>query len=335
MKRRQLIIPPRLQAGDVIGVIAPASSRRFVMEYDNTRWITERFALLGLELTFGNHVDEDDVFRSSSIASRVSDLHSAFSNPQVRGILTVIGGLTSNELLPYLDWDLIANNPKILCGYSDITALNNAIFAKTGLVTYSGPHWSTFGMRDYFEPTGEWFRRTLFNNYENNPITLEPSKQWTDDLWFQNQDERHPEPNEGWWVLQEGSAAGTIIGGNLATFSLLQGTPFLPKIEGALLFIEDIGFYPAPVILRKLASLLQMPGAEALAGLVIGRFQRHSGISRDVLEQIISRQPALRGKPVVANLDFGHTNPLITYPIGGEATVSAEADRAQIVITRY
>jgi muramoyltetrapeptide carboxypeptidase len=114
---------------------------------------------MGLELTYGDHVDERDVFDSSSIESRVVDLHAAFAESDVAAILTVIGGFNSNELLPHLDWDLIAANPKIFCGYSDITALQNAMVARTGLVTYSGPHWSTFGMRDYFDQTLEWFQR--------------------------------------------------------------------------------------------------------------------------------------------------------------------------------
>ena len=103
-----------------------------VLEHDHSALIGRRFAKLRLEVTFGDHVDERDVFDSSAIASRVADLHDAFADPDVRGILTVIGGFNSDELLPYLDWDLIARNPKIFCGYSDIIALQNAILARTG-----------------------------------------------------------------------------------------------------------------------------------------------------------------------------------------------------------
>src|SRR5687768_12364057 len=138
----QTIVPPRLRRGDTVRVIAPARSRALIMEHDNTRWINERFAAMGLTLTFGEHVDEDDQFRSGSIEHRVADLHAAFADPAVAGILTVVGGFNSNELLPHLDFDLIAANPKVFCGYSDITVLQNAILARTGLVTYSGPHWS-------------------------------------------------------------------------------------------------------------------------------------------------------------------------------------------------
>ena len=115
------------------------------------------------------------------MASRVSDLHAAFADPQVACILTVIGGFNSNELLPRLDWDLIAANPKIFCGYSDITAVQNAILARAGLVTYSGPHWSSFGMRDHFEQTQRWFAQALF---DQGPIELRPAQAWTDTSRF-------------------------------------------------------------------------------------------------------------------------------------------------------
>lgn len=326
------VLPRRLRAGDTVRVIAPACSRAMIMEHDNTRWIDERFDAMGLRLTFGEHVDVDDAFRSSPIEARVADLHAAFADPDVAGILTVIGGFTSNELLPYLNWDLIAANPKVLCGYSDITALGNAIFARTGLVTYSGPHWSTFGMRDLFEPTGQWFREALF---DDAPLTLAPSSGWTDDAWFARQDGRTATPSEGWWPLQDGIARGRILGGNLGTLDLLQGTDYMPSLDGALLFLEDDFGTDPSTLLRDLTSLLQVPSAAGVTGLAMGRFQSVSRITREVLAEIVSRQPALRGKPVVANLDFGHTNPLLTFPIGGEGEVTVTDGRAAVRITRH
>lgn len=325
-------IPAKLSPGDEVRVIAPARSRALVMEHDNTEWINRRFADFDLRLSFGDHVDEDDVFRSSSIESRVADLHAAFADPEVKAILTVIGGFNSNELLPYLDWDLIATNPKILCGYSDITALSNALLAKANLVSYSGPHWSSFGMRDHFEPTGEWFRNTLMSD---QPLPLTPAHSWSDDLWFLDQDQRQTFPNEGWWSLRTGVAVGRIVGGNLCTLNLLQGTEFMPSLDGALVFCED-DYLTNPVdFARNLTSLLQLPDSEGIRGLVIGRFQRSSEISREVLDEIIRRQPVLRDVPVVANLDFGHTSPLLTIPIGGEATISIEPDTSAVTITRH
>src|SRR4051812_42535242 len=114
-----VIFPPKLQMGDTVRVVAPARSRAMVMEHDHTDTIAARFAEMGLNLTYGRHVDERDAFDSASIAARVADLQDAFADPSVSAIMTVIGGYNSNEILPFLDWELIRGNPKIFCGYSD------------------------------------------------------------------------------------------------------------------------------------------------------------------------------------------------------------------------
>jgi len=316
------IVPRKFRRGDTIRVVAPARSRKFVTEHDHSGVIEQRFSALGLRLTFGDHVDERDDFDSSSVASRVADLHAAFADPDVAGILTVIGGFNSNELLPYLDWDLIAANPKIFCGFSDITAVQNAILARTGMITYSGPHWSSFGMRDYFEQTGQWFVQALLGE---GPIGLRPSKSWTDDLWFVDQDKRTVRDNDGWWPLRPGQATGRIVGGNLCTLNLLQGTKYMPSLDGALLMVEDDYLSDAKEFARNLTSLLQLPDAIGVQGLAIGRFQESSQVTRSLLEQIIARQDRLAGLPVLANVDFGHTDPRITFPIGGRAALAVGA----------
>ncbi|MBM7767886.1 S66 family peptidase [Glutamicibacter nicotianae] len=320
------VIPARLQAGDAVRVIAPSCSRTFVMEFDNTQWINERFDAMGLKLEFGEHVDENDDFDSSSIPSRVADLHAAFADASVAGIISVIGGFNSNELLPYLDWELIAANPKVFCGYSDFTALANAVHAKTGLVTYIGAHWSSFGMRDHFEPTGQWFRAAT----HEHAWSIEHATEFTDDLWFMDQDNRSVNATSGPWILNEGAATGMVIGGNLGTLRLLQGTEFMPSLDGAVLFVEDDGAADIHEFARSLASLLQIPEAEKIRGLAIGRFQLESSITRSLLEQVIAKHPILQDLPVVANLDFGHTSPMFTIPIGGYATLSTSDDAVQL-----
>ena len=203
-----------------------------------------------------------------------------------------------------------------------ITAVQNAILARTGLITYSGPHWSSFGMRDHFEQTQSWFAEVLFGD---GSLALHPAEAWTDDLWFIDQDNRAVHPGEGWWPLAPGQAAGRIVGGNLCTLNLLQGTEYMPSLDGALLMIEDDAMSDADTFARDLTSLLQQPGAAGVQGVVIGRFQEASRVSRHLLEQIIARQDRLAGLPVLGNVDFGHTNPLATFPIGGQASLTVGA----------
>ncbi|MEI6856297.1 LD-carboxypeptidase [Psychrilyobacter sp.] len=199
----------KLRCNDEIRIIAPARSLKLIGE--ETRIFANRcLAELGLKVTFSKNCEASDDFMSSSIEERIADLHEAFSDKNVKCILTVIGGYNSNQLLKYIDYDLIKNNPKILCGYSDITALSNAIYTKTGLVTYSEPHYSTFGMKKGFDYTLEYFKRCLFSKDE---YKIDPSKMWSDDLWFLNQEVRIFNKNNGYKSLGKGRAEGKIIGG--------------------------------------------------------------------------------------------------------------------------
>jgi muramoyltetrapeptide carboxypeptidase len=325
------IYPPKLRRGDIVRVVAPSRSRSLVLEHDHGKLIEARFRELGLGVTFGEHVDERDDFDSASIGSRVRDIHAAFADPGVHGILTAIGGFNSNELLPHLDWDLIAQSPKVFCGYSDITALQNAILARTGLVTYSGPHWSTFGMRDHLELTLDWFSKACLSE---DFFELHPSPNWTDDQWFVDQDHRILRAGEGWWSMGSGRASGRLVGGNLCTLNLLQGTPYWPSLDGTVLAVEDDELSDPAMFARDLTSLLQQPDAAGVRGLIIGRFQRASGLSRDLLEQILQRQESLDGLPVLANVDFGHTSPLATLPVGGQVEI-VTGDAARIRILQH
>lgn len=176
-----------LKVGDEVRIIAPALSLKIISD-ENIQHAIKTIEALGLKVTFGKNVNEIDMMGSSSIASRIEDLHEAFADKNVKAILTVIGGFNSNQLLSYIDYDLIKKNPKIFCGYSDITALQNAIYCKAGLVTYSGLHFSTFSMKKGFEYSSAYFKKIFF---EKNAIKVFPSDKWSDDAWFLDQENRH------------------------------------------------------------------------------------------------------------------------------------------------
>jgi len=326
------IFPQKLKAGDEVRVIAPARSMSLISK-ESREIANKRFADMGLKLTFGKQIEESDDFVSSSIESRVKDLHEAFSDKNVKAISTVIGGFNSNQLLRYIDWNLIKNNPKILCGFSDITVLNNAILAKTGLVSYSGPHYSTFGQELYFDYTLEYFKKCLM---PDEPFGIKPSDSWTDDKWYMNQKERNPIKNDGWLVINEGEAQGTILGANLCTFNLLQGTEYFPKFpKDTILFVEDDEMSNAVTFDRDLQSVIHQPGFENVKGIVIGRFQKVSQITNDLLIQIIKTKKELDNLPVIANVDFGHTSPIITFPIGGETSIEAKNGKIKLEILKH
>jgi len=325
------IMPPKLQKGDEIRVVAPARSLSMITK-ESRKIADQRFEKLGLKLSFGKNVDESDDFVSSSINSRIADIHEAFADKKVKAIITVIGGFNSNQLFESIDWSLIKKNPKIFCGYSDITALSNAIFAKTGLVTYSGPHYSSFGQKLYFDYTLEYFKKCLM---VEEPFSVDPSKEWSDDHWYLDQDKRQLIKNDGYLIINDGKAKGTILGGNLCTFNLLQGTQYFPDLKGSILFLEDDYESKPHTFDRDLQSLIHQPGFAGVKGIVVGRFQKASEMTNNLLVKIIKTKSALKNMPVIANVDFGHTDPKITFPIGGTARLKSLKGRVELEIVEH
>ena len=322
------MIPSRLQAGDEIRVIAPSRSLAIV-KGEQRRLAEERLTELGFKVTYGKTALFHDDFFSNSIEDRIEDLHDAFRDPNVKGIFTAIGGYNANQLLRYIDYDLIEKNPKVLMGYSDITAILLAIHKKTGLTTYSGPHFSTFGMKAGLAYTMEHFKKATI---ESDGFFLAPSETWSDDSWHLEQEDRTFHPNDGYMVIQEGDAAGTVIGGNLCTLNLLQGTEFMPSLKGRILFIEDDEESHPFSFDRDLQSLLHQPDAGGIKGIIIGRFQKESGMTDYALQEIIATKKELKGIPVIANANFGHVHPFVTVPNGSKASLNVKNGKATIHI---
>ncbi len=325
------MIAPKLKSGGEIRVAAPATTLAFIPE-EQRETAKRRMRELGLGVSYSKNAEIRDRFESSPVEKRVADLHDAFSNPEASGILTILGGYNSNQLLPHLDYDLIGENPKVFCGFSDITALHNAIFAKTGLVTYYGPHFSTFAMERGIEYTMEGFRRCVM---EDGPFEAAPADHWSDDEWYADQEERSFIPNGGYRIINEGHAEGRLLGGHLGTFCLLFGTTFMPDIRGSILLVEcDFETKPEHFD-RELQSLAMQPGFEDVRGLVIGRFQRASEMDGETLEEIIAAKPELDTVPIVADASFGHTTPQFTWPIGGSGSLRSMDGEARITIREH
>ncbi len=319
----QKIIPERLKSGDKVMVIAPARGIKIIGQ-DCREIARQRLESLGLEVVFApNTTDENwDYIGSTTVEKRVADIHTAFADKKVKAILTIIGGANSNQLIEYIDYDIIKNNPKIFCGFSDITALHCAIRAKTGLETYYGPHFSSLGMKYGCDYTFAHFVKMLISKGQDE---VEPSEVWSDDLWFLDQEKREFEANVGYWNIHKGHAKGEINGGNLCTFNLLLGTPYRPEFKpDTILFIEDTESSSLPDFERNLQALIYQPDFSNVKALVIGRFQKGSKVTREGLEYILNTKEKLKNMPILANVDFGHSSPLLTIPLGGQATLDDE-----------
>ena len=319
------IIPEKLKKGDEIRIIA--SSRSMSLLSDETISIaTKRLEDLGFKVTFGKNVGMsiNDVYCCGTIEERIEDLHEAFSDKNVKAILTVIGGFNVNQILDYIDYDLIKNNPKIICGFSDITALLNSIHKKTGLVTYYGPHYSSFGMKKGFEYTLEYFKKMFM---DNEMINISDSMEWSDDTWFLDQENRDFISNDGRVVINEGECEGTIIGGNLCTLNLLQGTEYYPEDDNLILFLEDdslVGSEFTREFDRDLQSLIHSLSNRNIKGVVIGRAQKESKMNLDKWKYILETKEKIKDVPIIINMDFGHTTPIFTFPIGGMCRIEKD-----------
>lgn len=332
------IFPEKLKSGDKVMVVSPSDSLA------NISPVVEEIAFgrlkeLGLEVVFAKNARENDEFFSSSIEARVDDLHQAFSDKSVKGIFTSFGGYNCNQLLRYLDFNLIKNNPKVFLGFSDTTVLQNAIFAKTGMVTYSSPSFSRFGQKLYFDYTLDYFKKIILAteiSAKNKTVVLKPSEFWSDDYWFKNQEERILEKNSGWKIINEGKAKGVIIGGNLSSINLLQGTEYFPSLKNTVLFVEDDEESKLGNFDRDLQSLLHLPDFDQVQALLIGRFQKNSQIKIEQLTKALKAKKELTNMPVIADVDFGHTDPIFTFPIGEEAEIMvSKAEGIKLEITKF
>lgn len=324
------IIPEKLRKGDEIRVIAPSSSMSILNE-QIVELAKTKLENMGFKVSFGKNVLKSigEDYNCASIEDRVEDLHEAFLDKNVKAILTVIGGYNVNQILDYIDYNLIEENPKILCGFSDITALTNAIYAKTGMVTYSGPHFSSFGMKKGLEYTEEYFKKMFMQ--EGN-IEIKSSKEWSNDKWAKNQEDRKFIKNEGMKIVNKGEAEGIIIGGNLCTLNLLQGTEYMPNTQNSILFIEDDGLVRDEFnkeFDRDLQSLLHV--AKNVKAIIVGRAENICEMNYEKWSRIFKSKKELKDIPIAIEADFGHTTPIFTFPIGGYAKIKID-DKVEIKI---
>lgn len=313
-------VETKLERGDTLAVVSPSYPLEIVTP-ESRKIASRRLKSLGLKIVLHEGVD--------TIEERVSEIHEAYLNPDIDGLISSIGGYRANQILNDIDWDIVAKNPKPFIGFSDITVVLNAIYAKTRTTAYLGPHFSTFGQVHFDEFTAHSFKNVLMNDQMTR---VETSEAWTDDLWFMYQEDRNPIENEGRWHIQDGNFKGIAIGGNLCSMNLLQGTEFWPQVEKPIAIVEDtsmsnIGFFD-----RDLQSLLH---AQEIGGLIIGRFQKGSKITREMIEDSVATKKELVGKPVVANVDIGHTLPIATIPIGGIVDLAVRGKKSYITIVGH
>ena len=326
-----LIKPNKLKEGDTIAIIAPAGE----VDEERINFSEKYFKSKGYNVKFGAHLNKKRRYLAGDDNERIEDIHSAFEDSTVDAIICARGGYGAIRLINNIDYNIIRNNPKIFCGLSDITVLQNAIYAKTGLVTFSGVHFSNFGMKQGFEYSEEYFKKMFLDN--RSEVNVKSSKYYSSDEWFMMQDDRTFIPNDGMVAINEGEAEGVIVGGNLCTLNLLQGTEFMPNIENKILFLEDTGNLNSNFLLefdRNLESLMQLKQFSRVKGIVFGRAEENCEMTIEKWKMMISNKQDLEKIPLIVNANIGHTTPIFTFPIGGKCKIRASKSKCEIVLKK-
>ena len=297
-----------------IMVVAFSRSLKMICD-ENIDLATKRLESTGYNVTFSKNSSICDSFISSSIKNRVDDFNYALKDKKIDIILSVLGGYNANQLLDYLDYDLIKRKNKIICGYSDITVLLNAIYKMSSIITYLGPTFHSFAMIKGLDGTIDYFNKAI--NKESYYL-LDPPY-YSSDFWYDDQENRKFIKNKGLKVINNGVAEGIIIGGNLCSFNLLQGTKYMPDLTNKILFLEDdalVGVEFPYEFDRNLVSLMQQPNFDKVRGIVIGRAHKCTKMNLLKWRKILNKKE-LKNIPVIVNANFGHTTPNATIPIGG------------------
>lgn len=303
---KKIIKPKRLNKGDTIGIIAPSSG---VSESEFEKAL-KNMTDLGFKTKVGKYTKAVNGFLAGTDKERLEDLHWAFADQEVKGIWCIRGGYGASRYLPQIDFKLIKKNPKVLVGYSDITALHLAIYQNTGLVTFHGP-----------------VAASTYSDYTKNHVVnllMNPSVPYKVELSSANIAKEAPEFKTQ--VITKGKAKGKLTGGNLSLLTALAGTPFaLKDTKGKILFIEDVGERPYRLD-RMFVQLKQSVNLRELAGIALGIFEdcdAPDDKSQTVLDVVRDNLGNL-GIPVIYGLSFGHIRDQFTLPMGIEAEFDTE-----------
>ena len=296
------ILPPALREGDTIGLISPAGP----INEEKIQNAMENVLNMGLNYKIGQSATKESGYLAGTDKERLEDIHNMFANPDIKAIWCIRGGFGCTRILPHLNYDLIKNNPKILIGYSDVTALLSAIYIKTGLVGFHGPVAGAV--------------QTIYSKYILNSLIMDKSSNC--EIIAKN--EMLFEKNYPNYIIRPGQGSGNLVGGNLSLLSAMCGTPYLPPFKNNIVFIEDIGEKPYRLD-RMLTQLIQGSDIKEANGIVLGNFvdcEKKEGERSYALKEVILDKIGSLNIPSLYGMPFGHMDDQCTLPIG----IHAELD---------
>jgi muramoyltetrapeptide carboxypeptidase LdcA involved in peptidoglycan recycling len=332
---------PFLEPGQTIGFFSPSSAV--------TAWAprrTERgirfLESRGFRVRAGSLTGARDAWRSGSAEARAGELNALLRDPEVRCVMSTIGGSNSNALLPFLDYDAFRRDPKPVVGYSDVTAILWGLYARTGIGTFYGPALAaSFGeLPPLVEETWASFADIVMGRAPR-PCEYPCPAGWTDErLDWERQDRAKTTQPNAWRTLRPGRAVGRLLAGNLNTLAGIWGTPWMPQLrKGDILLVED-SMKSASDVERSFTHLALAGVFDRIGGLILGKHEcfdaEGSGRTAwDLLDEVLrnhSAAGAARSFPVLAEFDCCHTHPMLTLPIGAEVELDATDRRVVLVV---
>jgi muramoyltetrapeptide carboxypeptidase len=309
------LLPQKLKYGDTVALVSPAGA---IYESEAIEIAVESLEALGLCVQKGQYLAKKYGYLAGTDSERVQDLHNAFENTTIKAIIAMRGGYGCGRLLDLLDYQLIAKNPKIIAGFSDVTALLLAIYSQTNLVTFHSP----MGTSVWNDFSTQHFKNVLFEN--STSILLENPSIKGDNL-TQIADRIH--------TIYAGEVEGIFIGGNLTVFASLIGTPYLPNLENCILFLEEINEEIYKI--DRLFCQLKLSGIlDKLKGIVLGKFTNcgHGNrFSSLTLEDIFETYLLPLQIPAFSGAMIGHIPNKFTVPVGAMVKINATKGTIRIL----
>jgi len=314
------IFPGHLKVGDTVGLVSSAFAAK---EEQQIEFSKERLQALGFKVIEGKHIHDRYGYLAGEDKARAQDINDMFANPKVKGIFEVRGGWGSARVLPYLNYDLIKQNPKVLMGFSDITSLLLAIHKQTGLVTFHGPLGGWYPWPQY---TINYFKKVVMQGKQVdffNPTSFDNSK----DL-IQTENRIH--------TIHGGVATGRLIGGNLSILTTMIGTPYMPNIKGAILFVEDTDRYYYEID-RMMDQLKNAGVLNQISGFVFGQCTDCNALLADeslhsfTLNEILDQYIKPLGIPAWSGAMINHSANIFVLPEGVQVKVDANKGSIQML----
>ena len=294
------ILPKALKVGDTIGVVAPSNPiiDENIEEMERARKIIEE---KGFKVKYSKNLFSNTNGYSASAKEKAEDINSMFEDKEVKMIWCAKGGENSNSVFDYLDYEMIKKNPKIICGFSDITSITNIISAKTGLVTFSGTNFKTIATDET-----DYSLKQILNRFVDNKLEL-------------------VEKEDKYVTIHEGTGEGELIGGNLSlTRGLVEGK-YKIDFEDKILFLEELGFETEPALASNYLYYMKQNGVfDKIKGLWIGNYEHESNISLEkIVLDVLDNEYDF---PIIKSNNFGHIDTKTVIPIGTKVKIDTSKE---------